>query len=50
MGAALHLAHVHQPPVKKRRPKRHTPSAWWFAEQAYGAYLKHIAHAERTTT
>jgi hypothetical protein len=23
------------------RPKRHTPAAWWFAEQAYAAYLKH---------
>ena len=21
-------------------PKRHTPAAWWFAEQAYAAYLK----------
>lgn len=23
------------------QPKRHTPAAWWFAEQAYSAYLKH---------
>ncbi|WP_435606650.1 hypothetical protein [Streptomyces ardesiacus] len=30
-------------------PKRHTPAAWWFAEQAYGSYLKQTAQTlERT--
>jgi hypothetical protein len=30
-------------------PKRHTPAAWWFAEQAYAAYLDHIHAPERIT-
>lgn len=31
------------------RPKRHTLAAWWFAEQAYDAYLKHSDVCERST-
>lgn len=29
-------------------PKRHTPAAWWFAEQAYASYLEHAPALERT--
>jgi hypothetical protein len=28
--------------------KRHTPAAWWFAEQAYGSYLENVHDTERT--
>jgi hypothetical protein len=31
------------------RPMRHTPAAWYFAEQAYGSYLDHAHTPERTT-
>lgn len=31
------------------RAKRHTPAAWYFAEQAYGSYLDHVHAPERTT-
>lgn len=30
------------------RPKRHTPAAWRFAEQAYASYLAHTHPSERT--
>jgi hypothetical protein len=31
------------------RPQRHTAAGWRFAEEAYGAYLKHAQTPERTT-
>ena len=31
------------------RPKRHTAAGWRFAEEAYGAYLKHAPALERTS-
>ncbi|MEV4975567.1 hypothetical protein [Streptomyces scopuliridis] len=31
------------------RPMRHTPAAWWFAENAYAAYLTHIRTDEGAT-
>ncbi|MCX4598297.1 hypothetical protein OG819_55155 [Streptomyces sp. NBC_01549] len=32
------------------RPKRHTPAAWRFAENAYASYLNHAPTPETTTT